>query len=137
VQLRIHARGLHMPRESRRMIELSARLAIGRHANGVDVARIHLSRRLDANGRETQWCEVRARLRRGGVVSVEEAADDLHTAAKRAARRLARVLDRRREIAACGFGPPVITRRREDGGESPVLTRREAGPVSPGTPRCR
>jgi len=136
VQLRIHARGLDMPRESRRSIERSMRLAIGRHANGVHVARIHLSRRPDANGREAQWCDVRARLRGGGVVSVEEAADDLHTAATRAARRLARVLDRRREVAACGFGPPVITRRREEGDESPAL-RPEADPAAPGTPPCR
>ena len=137
MQLRIHARGLEMSRESRRLIEQSTRLAIGRHANGVHVARIHLSRRPDANGREAQWCEVRARLRGGGVVAVEEGADDLHTAATRAARRLARVLDRRREVAACGFGPAVITRRREEGEEPPVLTRPEADPAEPGIRRCR
>ena len=52
------------------------------------------------------------------------------------ARPLARVLDPRREVAACGFGPPVITRRREAGDESPAL-RPQADPAAPGTPPCR
>lgn len=136
MQLRIHARGLDMSRESRRVIERSTRLAIGRHANGVRLARIHLSRRPDGNGRDAQWCEVRARLRGGGVVSVEEAADDWQTAATLAARRLARVLGRRREVAACGFVPPVATRRREAEDESPDL-RSEADPAARETPPCR
>jgi ribosome-associated translation inhibitor RaiA len=93
MQLRIRARHLEPPPETLRAVERRIRLALGRHASGIERTWIALS-----PGREGTRCRIRARLREGEQLLSEDEAADLLDAAATAARRLALRLERRRAL---------------------------------------
>lgn len=93
MQLRIRARDLELPPETLMAVERRIRLALGRHAPGIERAWTALS-----PGREGARCRIRARLREGEPLVSEDEAPDLLDAATTAARRLALRLERRRAL---------------------------------------
>ena len=86
MQLRIRTLRAEVPAETRTAIERRVRLALGRHAAGIDRAQVTLSPALGASTRD--HCRIRVRLREGGSLAAEDEAEDLHAAVATAAWRL-------------------------------------------------
>ncbi len=86
MQLRIGARGLDLPGETRRGIERRLRLAIGRHVARIAVARLTLSPGGSTDGGAR--CRIHVRFRDGSKRVVEDRAPDPMAAATRALWRL-------------------------------------------------
>ena len=94
MQLPVHARSQDLPTEARSAIERRIRLALGRHAAGIDRAQVTLSPAQD--GGNGSRCRIHVRLRRGESLAIEDHAADPHAAAAAAAWRLEHRLERRR-----------------------------------------
>ena len=107
MQLRIQTRHLDAPTETRVAIERTVRLALGRHAAGVERAQITLSP--SPVGRPASHCRIRARLRDGESLLVEDHAQDPKSAAAAAAWRLEHRMQRRHRAAAAAGAS--VTRR--------------------------
>jgi ribosome-associated translation inhibitor RaiA len=98
VQVRILSRSIPITPDLRRLLERGARLAIGRYSDSVSVARLNLARGVRVDGGDMIQCTIRARLRCGESIVVDEQADDPQKATSLAACRLERMLRRRRQI---------------------------------------
>ena len=98
MQLRFRDHGVDAPPSVRQAIELKLRLALGRHASGIDVAQITLSPASPGHGEGAIRCRIRARLRHGDVISVEDHDADACKAAETAAWWLGKRLGRQRSI---------------------------------------
>lgn len=110
MQVRIHVRGLDVPPALRHRIERRLRLALGRHAADVVAVRVTLGARPELHGAAVKSCRVRARLRDGTRLEVEDRAEDLRAAASQAFWRLAHRVARRH--AARREGEAGAGRRR-------------------------
>lgn len=100
MQLRIRARDLDLPPETRRGVERRLRLAVGRHVARVQVARVTLSSRPEPGSAEGVFCRIHVRFRDRAKLVVEDRSEDALDAATRAAWRLEHRLDRERELRA-------------------------------------
>lgn len=98
MQLRFRDQGVDAPRDVRQAIERKLRLALGRHVGGIEVAQVTLSLASPLHREGAIRCRIRARLRHGDVVSVEDHANDACTAAETAAWWLGKRLGRQRSI---------------------------------------
>lgn len=94
MQLEIRSRHPGLPRETRRAVERHLRLTLGRRAVRVERAQISLlpDPRPDQPG--ARLCRIRARLRDGEQIVVEDSAPEAGEAAAKAAWRLEHVLQR-------------------------------------------
>lgn len=98
MQLRIRARDLDIPHETRLGIERRMRLATGRHVARIAVARVNLSPDRSNGGNAPVHCRVHVRFRMGAKLVVEDRAEDPMAAANSAAWHLEHRLDREREL---------------------------------------
>ena len=105
MQLRIQAPD-DLPAETRAAIERRFRLALGRHAAGIERAQVTLSPSVE--GRLASRCRIRVRLREGETLAVEDRAEDPSSAVAAAAWRLEHRMQRLRAAAADG----ALTSRR-------------------------
>lgn len=104
MQLRIRAQHLDVPADTRLAIERKVRLALGRHAAGIDLAHITLSP--SPQGSPGNRCRIRVRLHQGESLAIEDCAEDLHAAAAAVAWRLQQRLDRQRAAHSVGRSEP-------------------------------
>lgn len=93
MQIRIRAQHLDISNDARTTIERRLRLAIGRHAGGIERALVTLYPPLDGGG---SLCRIRLRLRGGESLAIEGQAEDAPMAADAAVWRLEHRLERRR-----------------------------------------
>ena len=100
MQLRIRARDLDLPPETRRGVDRRLRLAVGRHVARIAVARVTLSPRPEPGGADGVCCRIHVRFREGRKLVVEDLSEDALAAATRAAWRLEHRLDRDQELRA-------------------------------------
>ncbi len=104
MRLRISAPRLELGADTRLAIERRVRLALGRHAAGIDRARVTLAP--SPSGRPELRCRISLRPRQGQNLTVEDFADDARSAAIGAAHRLENRLESRRAVRGGGFAPP-------------------------------
>ncbi|MDJ0847050.1 MAG: hypothetical protein QNK04_01575 [Myxococcota bacterium] len=98
MQLRIRARDLDLPSETRTGIERRLRLAVGRHVGSIAVARVTLSPGAPDAADEATRCRIHIRFRDGATRVLEDTASDPLAAAGRAAWRLGHRLEGEREL---------------------------------------
>lgn len=94
MQIRIRVQHLDISDDARTTIERRLRLAIGRHAAGIDRALVSLQPPLHGGG--GSCCRIRLRLRGGDTLAFEGQAEDVRMAADAALWRLEHRLERRR-----------------------------------------
>jgi len=109
MQLRIQAPD-DLPAQTRAAIERRVRLALGRHAAGIERVRVTLARRLE--GSLASRCRIRVRLREGETLAVEDRAEDPGSAAAAAVWRLEHRMQRHRAAATGGALPWQRMKRR-------------------------
>ena len=97
MKLRVYSSAFALPREERRFVERSLRMALGRHAAGAREARVSFSQ--DAEDDAALRCRIELRLLDGSPLRIEDHAHDLRTALARAAWRLGRRLEWRGRVA--------------------------------------
>lgn len=111
MQLRIQA-SEDVPEETRAALERRLRLTLGRHAAGIERAHVTL---FPSEQRPPARCRIRARLRGGGSLAVEDGGDDPGSATAAAAWRLELRLQRHRAAAMERALPPRRVGRRSSG----------------------
>jgi hypothetical protein len=108
MQLRIQAVRLDVPAELRLAIDRRVRLTLGRHAAGID--RVQLTLASD-EGATASLCRIRARLRDGESLAVEDCAEGPKSAATAAAWRLSHRMQRRHAATAAHRREAALQRR--------------------------
>ncbi len=91
MQIQFRAQEIELPDETRAALERRLRLTLGRHAAGIDRARVTLGP--DPDGSGALRCRVRLRFRDGRVLAIEDQAADPQAALAAAAWRLEHRLD--------------------------------------------
>ncbi|MCG8589194.1 MAG: HPF/RaiA family ribosome-associated protein [Proteobacteria bacterium] len=106
MRVRVRARHIDVPQETRNAIERRVRMALGRHAPGIDLTQVTLSP--SREGLPASRCRIWIRLCRGESFAIEHDAGDLGEAAASAAWRLEHRLSRQRANRVEG----LVGRRR-------------------------
>jgi len=107
----VSARGAALAAEDVAQIRSRVRLELGRHSASIASTRLHLTDG-SASGSGPIACRIRVTLILGSRVVVEDAGEHWTDAARNAARRLARRLDRDPAIRRRGLGSGGLGKSR-------------------------